>query len=479
MKKMVFGFALLLAALLLSTVAIAETYAVSPEGMSLTQALALCADGDIIELETGVYSEETEEFPLTVSKAVTLCAAEGAKPVIDAPAFQPAIRIEADGVTLNHLEILFRRTGIYALGDDMRMENCRISLADEAWRTSSCGMWCGGIYRMTVLDCDFVGCGISLAGPPLSESSAGKPVLTGLFEVGEDVAYFTSHTIQNCTVNGKPLFYAVSETSVTVPEDAGQIICCDCDEVKIANADVSDGSMGMVLAYNRRIELENCKADRCGVFGIYVAKCSSGTLTACSAAQTNHALDIRASQNMVVQACVATDCDQGLFFSFVQDSAMIQCEVTGTGQGYFMAGGKGNLLRSCTATDCENGFNLQKEGHVLMTDCNATRCTVCGVRLDGTPTAFLNNTMMDNWVAVMAYGDVSFDIADNLLDGSQCCALYLRDIGYSRFTGNVFTRDATDSVQAIGTLGGSLWMDNALDLPANLEQASDSFNRTV
>lgn len=477
MKKVIW-IALLLCALLFSAAARAETYAVSPQGMSVTQALALCADGDVIELETGVYTEETETFPLTVTKSVTLRAADGAQPVIDAPAFQAAFRIEADAVTLSDLEICFRRTGIYALGNDMRVERCRIWLADEAWRTSSCGMWCGGIYGMTVRDCDFVGCGISLAGPPISKGSAGKPVLTGLFEVGEDVAYFTSHTIENCTVNGKTLYYAVSQEEVRVPEGAGQIICCDCDKVSVANADVSDGSMGMVLVYNRRVELENCQADRCGVFGIYVAKCDSGVLTACSATETNHGLDIRACKHMLLASCTAQDCDQGLFFSLVQDSAMLDCQVTGTGQGYFMAGGQGNLLRGCVATDCENGFNLQKEGHVLMTGCTITGCTVCGVRLDATPAAFSNNTLRDNWVAVMAYGGVSFDMADNLFEGSQCCGLYLRDIGPSRLTGNVFTGDGGDSVQAIGTLGASLWLGNTLDQPVNALQATDAFALT-
>ena len=472
MKRLLW-LALLLLALPLA--AQGETYSVSPEGMRLTDALILCADGDVITLSTGTYTPEREEFPLTITKAVTLRPAEGAEPVIDAPPFQAAFRVEADGVRLEGLEIRFRRTGIYALGNDMTLENCRIALADPAWRTSSCGVWCGGIYRMTVRDCAFTGCGISLAGPPLSESSKGKPVLTGLFEVGEDIQYFTSHVIENCTVNERPLFYAVSQPRVEAPENAGEIICCDCDEVIIRNADVSDCSMGMVLAYNRSIALENCRADRCGVFGIYVAKCQGGVLRDCSAAETNHGLDIRASRHIVLEQCSAENCDQGLFFSMMRDSAMVDCVVSGTGQGYFMAAGSGNTLLRCAAVDCENGFNLQKEGHVLMTGCTAQGCTVCGVRLDATPTAFIGNTLRDNWVAVMAYGGVSFDVADNLFAGSRCCALYLRELGFSRFSGNVFSASEKTGVEAVGTLGGSVWLNNALDLPMDLSQATDAF----
>ena len=113
-----------------------------------------------------------------------------------------------------------------------------------------------------------------------------------------------------------------------------------------------------------------------------------------------------------------------------------------------------------------------------MTGCTVEGCTVCGARLDATPTAFIHNTLRDNWVAVMAYGGVSFDIADNLFENSACCALYLRDIGYSRFSGNTFTGSAMSSVQAVGTLSGSAWLGNRLDLPADFSGAEDGFGLT-
>lgn len=458
MKKIVLLLVLLF---LLPLAARAETHAVSPGG--LTDALAVCADGDVIELGDGVYGEETEAFPLVIDKAVTVRAAADACPVIDAPAFKAALRVEADGVTLQGLDIRFRRTGIYAVGSDLTLESCKITLADEAWRTSSCGMWCGGVYRLTARDCAFSGCGISLAGPPLSEKSRDLPKLTGLFEVGENIGYFVTHTIENCTVNGKPLFYAASQPFVAAPADAGEIIVCGCETVTVEGADVSDCSMGMVLAYDGQVTLTDCKADRCGVFGIYAAKCGGGTLTRCSARETNHGLDIRASEGFVLRDCSAANCDQGLFFSLVKNSAMTGCTVTGTGQGYFMAGGSGNTLLNCRAVACENGFNLQKEGHVLMTGCTAEACTVCGVRLDATPTAFTHNMLRDNWVAVMAYGGVSFDMAGNVFENTGCCALYLRDIAFSRFVGNAFTGSVEDDVQAAGDLGGSVWIGNTPD----------------
>ncbi len=462
--------------LLLIPVAVnADTIFVSPGNGTLTEALAACADGDVIELGDGVYAEPEETFPLTVTRSVTLRAAEGANPVIDAPAMKAAVRVEADGVTLEGLEIRFLRTGIYAVGSGMTVADCRILLADEAWRVSSCGMWCGGIYRMTLRGCAFTGCGIALAGPPLSERSASLPKLTGLFEVGEDPEYFTSHTIEDCTVNGRPLFYAVSMDAVTAPADAGQIIICGCGEVTVRDADVSGASMGMELAYNTRVTVENCRADRCGVFGIYVAKCTGGEVAGCTAEGSNHAMDFRADSSMTLRNCTAVNCEQAMFFSAVTGSVMTGCEASGCKAGYFVAAGSGNTLAECAAVDCENGFRLETEDGLLVTSCRAEGCTVCGMRLDRTPAIVVHNTYRNNWVGVKAYGGESLDMADNLFDGNQGCGLHLRNIGFSRLAGNRFENSGQASVIASGSMGGSVWTGNRTDIPADFSEISDGF----
>ena len=181
--------------------AMGETLRVSPEGMSLTEALALAKDGDTVELAEGTYAEPEETFPLTVSHRVTICAAAGAQAVIDAPAFVAALQIKADGVTLRDLTINMRRTGVRVSGNDFSMCNCAVILADDSWRTSSCGVWLGGVYRASFTECSFTGCGLAMAGPPVSDASKEKPMLTGLFEVGDDPAYFTSHTVKDCMLS--------------------------------------------------------------------------------------------------------------------------------------------------------------------------------------------------------------------------------------------------------------------------------------
>ena len=453
-----------------------EVITVYPGEGTISEALENCSDGDIIELGSGIYAEPEETFPLTVTRCITIRAQEGAAPIIDAPELEAAFRIEADGVTLESLDIRFRRTGIYAIGDDMTLENCSIILADETWRVSSCGMWCGGIYRMTLRDCDFTGCGVSLAGPPLSESSKGLPVLTGLFEVGEDPDYFTTHTIEGCRVNGKQLFYAASLPDVTAPEDAGEIICCGCGSVTVRNADISDCSMGMCLVYNGRTTVENCRADRCGIFGIYVAKSSDVDVNGCYTEGTNHGMDFRADRNVLIRNCTAGSCQQGIFFSSVDDSVMKDCVVTGTRQGFFMANGSGNSMIGCFASGCENGCHLEKESRVLMASCTIENCSVCGVRLDRTSVTVAGNILQNNWVAMSAYGEQPLNIVSNLFKDNKSCGLYLKNIGFSRICDNNFEDSGTYSALAVEKMENSIWIGNLMDIPADFSGVSGGFS---
>lgn len=467
MKKLFFLFALCVL-LLLTGSAGAETREAAPGTLGGT--LAACQDGDTVVLLPGVYDASREDFPLVVDKAVTLRGRDGA--VIDAPRLASALRIEAAGVTLRNLTIGIRHIGLYVIDDDMTVENCRIYLADPAWRTSSSGVWLGGVRRAVFRDCDFTGCGICMAGPPISESSAGKPVLTGMFEVGEEREYFTTHTIENCRVNGRPLCYITGQETVEAPRDAGQIICVDCGSVTVTGADCSDASIGIQLTYNESVNVSGCRADRCGIFGIYVSKCESAAVRDSAAEGTNHGFDVRASRDVLLQRCTALHCDQGLFFSMVEHGVMADCAAIGTGQGIFTAKGRGNLFLRCRAEDCENGFNLQKDVDALMQDCEILNCSVCGARLDWTPCICVGCSFQGNWVGMMAYGDVSYDLMDNMFAENLSCGLYLRGIGFSRVSGNIFTGHARTSVDARGEMSGSLWYENELDLPLTAQENS-------
>ena len=71
MKRLPWLILLLAILLAVPFAAHADTLYAAPGQMSLTEALAACKDGDVIELAEGTYAEPDEVFPLTVTKVLS------------------------------------------------------------------------------------------------------------------------------------------------------------------------------------------------------------------------------------------------------------------------------------------------------------------------------------------------------------------------------------------------------------------------
>ena len=466
MKKLAFAIILLLA--LVPLPGLGETFRAAPG--ELGAALSQCRPGDVVELSGDVYDKTTEAFPLLVPRGVTVRPQAGAHPVIDAPAMVAAFRVEASDVTLEGLDIRMLRHGIYAVvSEGLTLRDCSITLADPAWRTSSAGIWLGGVKGAKLINCEFYGCSICMAGPPVTPETPNVPVLTRLFEVGEDPAYFTTHQIEGCTVNGLPIRYIVNQDEVIAPIDAGEIIVAGCGAVTVDGAAIQDGSMGLQLMHNQRVEVKNTQADRCGIFGVYVAKCGKVLLDHCASSFTNHGLDIRACQQVEMLNCQAWSCDQGLFFSQVDDGVMADCQTWDTAQGIFAAGGNHDVFLRCNVDRCETGIHFEKEQNAVIMNCRIGGCSVVGIRLERSVAAVLDNDFVDNWVGLMAYGNTSYLIAENRFTANRNCGLFLRNLAFSRILHNSFSGHPLYSLVLEAEMGGSLFLDNQLDTPMKVD----------
>ena len=462
MKRLLVLCALLLC---LCSAAYAAEYTVDPAGQgdfaSLTEALAAAADGDTLLLAGGVYDESRETFPILVEKPVTIRARDGETPVIASPRLVPALELNADGILVSGLQIDFLRSGMWVQGDEVRVENCTLSLGSEEWRTSSCGMWVAGAKRLTLTDCTFSGCGVALAGPPVSDTSKGLPVLTGMFEVGEDVEYFTTHTIENCLVNGMPLAYVVDLDNAVYSEPCGQLIAVGCDGTTFTGLTCSRASMGIELLYCKDVLVENCIADDAGIFGIYLAKSEDCVLRACRADRGAHGIDLRAAHRCVVDGCSATGGDQGMFFSMVWDSLLTNCDIVENGTGFFAASGDRNHMDGCRITGNQLGIYIQKEPNFTVTGCTFRENWNTGARSTQAPGFSLINCVLEsNWVGAMSnYSDDVFYYGNHFA-GNENCALYMKGNTGLRLLGNTFAGADAALVQLISCPDMLKWPEN-------------------
>lgn len=440
MKRLLFLCLLLIS---LHTCALAETLMVDPSGhgayASLTAALGVARDGDTIVLAGGVYDDTREVFPIVVDKAITLRAKEGESPVIASPVQVAAMQITAPGTQVEGLAISFLRSGIWVLADNVHVTSCSLTLADEEWRTSSCGMWVGGAKRMMLKDSSFTGCGIALAGPPISESSSDLPVLTGLFEVGEDIEFFATHTISGNLVNGKPLQYIVGQCDTAFSEEAGQLIAVNCENIVISKQNVSRASIGVEVAYCKDVVIDQTIADDSGIFGIYVAKTDRSVVKDSRASHCTHGVDMRATTHSIVSLCQTSGCGQGVFLSWAQNCLVEQCEIGDNCTGFFSAGGNNNHMNACRVEGNQLGLYVQKEPLFLLTGSTLTANWGCGARVTHCSFVCANNVFEKNWVASMALECEQATYLGNVFKDNQNRALYIKDSRAIKLLNNTYT----------------------------------------
>ena len=407
-----------------------ETIYAGPVGsdlLSLTEALEMAQDGDVILLADGTYDESREKFPLMVEKTVTICPAEGAQPVLVSPAQTTAMEITGRGAVVQGLRFEHIRCAMWILTDDVTVENCTVSMADEAWRTSSCGIWLAGGKRTTLRNNVFEGCGMALAGPPISESSAGLPGLTAMFEVGEDIEFFNTHTVENNLVNGKPLVYLLGVKEQEWSEEAGQLVAVQCENMRFVDVEVEMASIGIQLAYCRDIEIDNCRASKNGIFGIYIMKCDDCVLTDTRADSCSHGIDVRDARRVWIADCITDGCGQGTFLSWGDDCLVQRCEILDNGTGFFSASGNNNHVDDCRIEGNELGLYIQHEPIFTLTNTQVNKNTACGLRVTDCGLISVGNTFRKNFVGHLALDCYPLTHMECTFADSEDCDMLIRN----------------------------------------------------
>ena len=438
MKKILI---IMIAAVLAGAIPVsAATLIVGPgeEYRSLTEAVAASEDGDEILLAGGRYDDSCEQFPILIDKSLYIHSKTGETAVIGNASLEVSMKLLAKDVILEDLEVDFIRYGLYVLADNAVIRDCSFSLADEKWRETSCGMWAGGAKYMTLSGCSFQDCGIALAGPEVIPGvTAGVPVLTALFEVGEDPEFFNSHNIKGNIVNGKPLVYLIGETDSTFCEPCGQIIAVECSNMTFEDLDVSRTSIGMQIANSDHIRILDSTADDCGVFGIYVCKSRDCLIGNLSASNSAHGIDVRDAERCMVTGCRTDECGQGVFYSWGKNCLTTDCEMIDNGTGYFSASGGNNVVSNCTIEGNELGLYIQHEPFAI-TDTVIKGNTSCGLRFTDSQAAVSSCSFEDNFVGVMALAGSNGIVYGSSFAGSLENAVFLKDSYGMQVFGSVF-----------------------------------------
>jgi parallel beta-helix repeat protein len=131
---------------------------------------------------------------------------------------------------------------------------------------------CGNIIK----DCGFNGIYLLYSkNNIIKENIMGN---CGLLVFGVSLSDYINDVDTSNTVNGKILYYYINKNGIVVPIDAGEVILINCNYCNVTNLDLSDGTIGVELAYSNHNIISKNTINNNNFAGIYLESSDENTV---------------------------------------------------------------------------------------------------------------------------------------------------------------------------------------------------------
>jgi nitrous oxidase accessory protein len=202
-------------------------------------------DGDTVYVFNGTYYENIE-----LSKRLCLIGEDKKTTIIDGKHEGCTINLSSENAIIKNFTIIgggfdtddftyFFRAGIRVTGSNN-------SICNNIFTENRLGISGVRVTNLTIKDNTFREDGIGFT----SYENDGRPILK--------MSYFL-HTIENNTVNGKPLYYFFNEKDKLIDNwEIGQLILVNCTNITIKNISISKTDWGLILAFCNMCSTEKC-----------------------------------------------------------------------------------------------------------------------------------------------------------------------------------------------------------------------------
>ena len=94
----------------------------------------------------------------------------------------------------------------------------------------------------------------------------------------DTIEHMNSHTIENNTVNGKPLRYYKNVNNITIPSNTGQIIIANCTQVVMQNLTITDTDIAIQVGYSEGIIIKENLLTNLSFFGLILFSSINNTI---------------------------------------------------------------------------------------------------------------------------------------------------------------------------------------------------------
>ena len=293
-KHLIFSVCVAFVLCAFASVASARTIYVPDDYAKIQWAVDNASDGDMIIVRDGTY---TENVDVNVDN-LTLKSENGSDSTI-VQASSPGdfvFEVTADRVNISGFTIKGKweekGVGIYIAADNCSIFNNNVS-------NNTCGIYLyySSNNRITENNISNSIYGILLYSSPKNNLSSNIMENNGIFICGGCVSDFNTHVIENNIINGKPIYYCKNKEGIKIPEDAGEVILANCSRMIVENTDVSNGSVGIELAYTTKSSISNNNVNSNKDCGIILFSSSTNKISGNNVSSNGHGIYLEGSCN--------------------------------------------------------------------------------------------------------------------------------------------------------------------------------------
>ena len=270
---------------------------------------------------------------------------------------------------------------------------------------------------------------------------------------GIDVYYSYQNTMEDNTVNGKPLVYLEDESDFTIA-DAGQVILVNCDNITVENLNLSNASIGVELWNTDNSKIMNNTANW-NVYGIYLYYYSNNNILTNNTLVNNVdgiRLD-RSSNNILMNTTIKSNSRYGVHLS--SSSNNILTNNTFVNDGISVGGSYQNTVENNTVNgkplvylEDESDFTIADAGQVILVNCdnitvenlnlsnasigvelrntdnskitnNSASNNHRGIFLGGANNILINNTVSNSYEGIVVWGSGNNTLTGNTANSNE------------------------------------------------------------
>ncbi len=356
-------------------------------------------DGDTIRVHDGDYKEN-----LVIEKSVSLIGNGSAETSIDGDG-STVVYVSANHVNISGFTLMKGNTGIYIDSDHNRIfdnycaeNNQGISLRNSHYNHITNNSFFSHTYYSISLDsaehntianntCVETGSGISvyeshynifenntitamnssdirIYGSSHSVFKGNKMNGGGIRIIGNySIDFWNTHWIDTSnSVKGRPVYYFTNDTGKTVPAGAGQIIISNCKDMTVKEQDISNLSMGLMIAYSSGITVENNSCMSNNMYGIYLVHSELCTIQRNSMGlnKRDGIMADHSGNNLIHGNIVQSNWKNGIFLGYGTNNQIVENIISDNGKdGIYIYESDGNIISQNQLKGNDNGIHLR------------------------------------------------------------------------------------------------------------------------